>query len=133
MLVVLVTYLMQKMREQFRSLNVRIDFVNDKFQEIVASVYDYMDEPERTECLLKQKDFKGISVLQHLSNLKMYRFLQINHINRIVCGMWRSKTDIGGSVFDKATSYHLVFVNKLAQKEDNELYKRFYKQDLDEL
>ena len=43
MLVVLVTYLMQKMREQFRSLNVRIDFVNDKFQEMVASVYDYYD------------------------------------------------------------------------------------------
>ena len=43
----------------------------------------------------------------------MYRFLQINHINRIVSGMWRSKTDIGGSVFDKATSYNLVFVNDL--------------------
>ena len=82
---------------------------------------------------MKQKDFNGISVLQHLSNLKMYRFLQINHINRIVSGMWRSKTDIGGSVFDKATSYHLVFVNKLTQKEDNELYKRFYRQNLDEL
>ena len=43
MLVVLVTYLMHKIRKQFRSLNVRIDFVNDKFQETVANIYDYMD------------------------------------------------------------------------------------------
>ena len=43
----------------------------------------------------------------------MHRFMQINHMNRIVSSMWRSKTDIGGSVFDLATSYDLTVVNQL--------------------
>ena len=85
-----------------------------------------MDQPEKIESLLKQKDVKGVTVLQFLSELKMYRFLQINHINRIVSGMWRSKTDIGGSVFELSTSYNLTFINKLEHLEDNEVYKRFY-------
>ena len=34
-------------------------------------------------------------------------------VNRFVSGMWESKTDIGGSVFDLATSYDLLFANKL--------------------
>jgi len=56
----------------------------------------------------------------------MYKFLQINTVTRIVSGMWESKTDIGGSVFDLATSYDLTFTNKLTDQEDNELRKRFY-------
>ena len=50
-------------------------------------------------------------MLQYLARLKMYKFLQLNMINRIVSGMWESKTDIGGSIFDLATSYDLTFTN----------------------
>ena len=57
----------------------------------------------------------------------MHRFLQINHVNRIVSSMWRSKTDIGGSIFDLATSYDLSLVNETGFQEDNELRKRFYR------
>ena len=56
----------------------------------------------------------------------MYKFLQINTVTRIVSGMWESKTDIGGSIFDLATSYDLTFTNKLTDQEDNELRKRFH-------
>ena len=57
----------------------------------------------------------------------MYRFLQINHINRIVNQMGASKTDIGASVFDLSTSYYLVTKNKLHSQEDGELRRRFYR------
>ena len=57
----------------------------------------------------------------------MYNFLQLNMVNRFVSGMWESKTDIGGSVFDLATSYDLLFANKLNYEEDSERRKRFYK------
>ena len=67
-------------------------------------------------------------MLQYLAKLKMHRFMQINHMNRIVSSMWRSKTDIGGSVFDLATSYDLTVVNQLDYQEDNELRKRFYRE-----
>lgn len=63
--------------------------------------------------MLKQQDIKGVSVLQYFAKLKLYRFLQINHVNRIVSQMWESKTDIGGSVFDLSTCYYLTFVNKV--------------------
>lgn len=48
-------------------------------------------------------------------------------VNRIVSGMWDSKTDIGGSVFDLATSYDLISTNKLDNRQDSERRKRFYK------
>ena len=41
--------------------------------------------------------------------------------------MWQSKTDVGGSIFDLATSYDLAVVNQLGYHEDNELRKRFYR------
>ena len=41
--------------------------------------------------------------------------------------MWESKTNIGGSVFDLATSYDLLFANKINDEEDLESSKRFYK------
>jgi hypothetical protein len=54
-------------------------------------------------------------------------------VNRIVSGMWYSHTDIGGSVFDLATSYELLFANKLKDEVDSERRKRFYKKrDKDE-
>ena len=43
----------------------------------------------------------------------MYKFMQINMVNRIVSGMWESKIDIGGSMFELATSYDLTFGNEL--------------------
>ena len=52
-------------------------------------------------------------MLQYIARLKMHRFLQINHVNRIVSSLWTSKTDTGGSVFDLATSYDLTFSNSL--------------------
>ena len=65
-------------------------------------------------------------MLQSLARLKMFKFLQLNMINRIVSGMWESKTDIGGSMFDLATSYDLTFTNKLDYQEESERRKRFY-------
>lgn len=56
----------------------------------------------------------------------MYKFLQINMVNRIVSGMWESKIDIGGSVFEIATSYDLTFGNELEFQEDTEKRRRFY-------
>ena len=72
-----------------------------------------MIEPDKIETLLTQKDFNGETVLDYFAKLNMHRFLQINIINRIMNGMWHSKTDIGGSIFDLATSYDLTVVNKL--------------------
>jgi len=63
--------------------------------------------------MIKQEDIRGKAVLQYIAELKLYRFLQINHVNRIVSQMWESKTDIGGSVFDLSTSYYLTFTNKV--------------------
>ena len=48
----------------------------------------------------------------------MYNFLQLNMVNRIVSGMWYSHVDIGGSMFDLATSYDLLFANKLNDEVD---------------
>ena len=76
--------------------------------------------------MLKQEDVRGISVLAYISHLKLYSFLQINHVNRIINQMWESKTDIGGSVFDLSTCHYLTFVNKLRYLEDNEPRRRFY-------
>ena len=82
--------------------------------------------PEEVEALLKQRDFDGISVSEYMADLGLFEFLQIMQINRVVSGMWYSKTDIGSSVFGLATSYDLVFKNQLRFKEDRERRKRFY-------
>ena len=66
-------------------------------------------------------------MLYYLGKLQMYNFLQLNMVNRFVSGMWESKTDIGGSLFDLATSYDLLFANKLNDEEDSERFTRFYK------
>ena len=76
--------------------------------------------------MLKQKDVRGITALQYLAELKIFRFLQIQHVNRIISSIWESKTDTGGSVCELATSYDLTFVNELNYAEDNERRKRFY-------
>ena len=57
----------------------------------------------------------------------MYKFMQLNMVNRFVSGIWESTTDIGGSVFDLATSYDLLFANKINDEEDLGSSKRFYK------
>ena len=49
--------------------------------------------------LLSQEDFKGISVLQYLSKMQVFKFLQINHVTRIAGGMWWSTTDTSSSMF----------------------------------
>ena len=60
-------------------------------------------------------------MLEYVAELNMFKLLQVNSVTRIVMSMWRSKTDIGGSIFDLATSYDLTFVNKLEYREDSEL------------
>ena len=83
-------------------------------------------QPKEIELMLKSEDITGKSVLLYIAELKLYRFLQINHVNRIINQMWESKTDIGGSVFDLSTSYYLTVTNSTNYQEDNELRKRFY-------
>ena len=46
--------------------------------------------------------------------------------------MWTSKTDVGGSIFDFATSYDLTVMNDLEYLEDNELRKRFYNERIEQ-
>ena len=85
-----------------------------------------MYRPREIELMLKQEDIHGKSVLQYIAELKLYRFLQINHVNRIVSQMWESKTDIGGSMFDLSSTYYLLFTNRVNYQEDNEIRRRFY-------
>ena len=96
--------------------------MRDTFMKIYENYY----EPEKVEILLKQKDFDGKTVLQYISDLKLFEFLQINHVNRIVNGLWNSKADVGGSLFEMSTSFDLCCRNKLRFKEDTERSKRFY-------
>ena len=126
MVLVLTTDILYKLRKQFGGLELRIDFFNQTFQENFFVIFEHFQAPERIESMLKQKDIHGVNILQYLAKLNMYKFLQINMVTRIVSGMWESKTDIGGSMFDLATSYDLTFTNKLNDQEDNELLKRFY-------
>ena len=70
-----------------------------------------MYRPKEIELMLKQEALDGRSVLQYIADLKLYRFLQINHVNRITNQLWESKTDIGGSMFDLSSSYYLTFKN----------------------
>ena len=111
MWLVLITDILKNLCEQFRSLDLRINFVREQIQEKFIAIYENLYEPDKIETLLTQQDINGVTVLQYLARLKMHRFMQINHVNRIVSSMWRSKTDIGGSVFDLATSYDLTVVN----------------------
>ena len=129
MTMVLITSLLEHMREMFKSLALRIDFVDEQLQEKFVAIYEFISDPDKLQILLEQQDFRGISVLQYLSQLKMYRFLQINHINRISSALWWSNQDITFSVFELSTSYDLVFNNSLEFYEDNELTKRFYSEN----
>ena len=63
-----------------------------------------------------------------MAELKIYKFLQINHVNKIIASLWESKTDIGGSIFDLASSYDLFCRNKTRFKEDRERRTRFYEE-----
>ena len=86
--------------------------MRDTFMKIYENYY----EPEKVEILLKQKDFDGKTVLQYISDLKLFEFLQINHVNRIINGLWNSKADVGGSLFEMSTSFDLFCRNKLRFK-----------------
>jgi len=123
---VLLTEILHNLKTQFRSLALRIDFIHEEILNSLVEVLEHMHRPKEIELMLKQEDIKGKPVLQYIAELKLFRFLQINHVNRIVNQMWESKTDIGGSVFDLSTSYYLTFQNKVRYQEDNELGKRFY-------
>ena len=85
-----------------------------------VAIYENISDPDKLLVNLQQQDFRGISVLQYLSMLNMYRFLQINHVNRIVSGLWWSTTDVSGSVFELGTCYDLTFNNDLEFYEDTE-------------
>ena len=90
------------------------------------SIYTDYYHPEKMEILLQQKDLQGRSVLESLARLKVYKFLQINYVNQIISSLWESKTDIGGSIFDLATSFDLCCRNRVRNKEDREVRRRFY-------
>ena len=92
---------------------MRISFINEQMHDKFHAIYGYLYEPDKIETQLNQQDVKGVTVLQYLAKLKLHKILQINHVNRIVSGMWQSKTDVSGSVFDLATSYDLTFENDL--------------------
>ena len=94
--------------------------------EKTLAIFEQIYEPEKIEAMLIQKDVTGITVLQYIAKLKMYRFLQINHVNRIVSSLWESKVDAGGSMFAFASSYYLTFENEIEFNEDNETRLRFY-------
>ena len=126
MIMVLATDILTKIKKRFRSLSLRIEFISEQMHEGLHQVMQNIYRPREIEMMLKQEDIRGNSVLAYISWLKLYHFLQINHVNRIVNQMWESKTDIGGSVFDLSTTYYLTFTNKLRYLEDNELRKRFY-------
>ena len=119
--------LMQKMREQFSSLALRIDFINETILDKFTAIYTNTTNPQKMKILVKQQDFRGISVLQYLSKMQVFKFLQINHVTRIAGGMWWSTTDVNGSMFQQATCYDLAFNSDLKHYEDNEIHKRFYR------
>jgi len=126
MIAVLLTDILEKMKTQFRSLALRINFILEELHSDLVVVLQHMQRPKEIELMLKQEDFAGKSVLQYIAELKLYSFLQNNHVNRVVNQMWESKTDIGGSLFELSTSYYLVAHNQLTFREDNEVRKRFY-------
>lgn len=65
-------------------------------------------------------------MLQYVNDLKFFEFLQINNVNRIVNGLWNSKTDIGGSLFEMSTSFNLLCRNRVRYLDDKERRSRFY-------
>jgi len=126
MIAVLLTDILYKLQSQFRSLALRINFILDELHADLVVVLQQIYRPKEIELMLKQEDFVGKSVLHYLSELKLYSFLQNNHVNRVVNQMWESKTDVGGSLFELSTSYFLVTQNRLSFREDNEARKRCY-------
>jgi len=126
MIMVLTTDILSKIKNRFRSLSLRIDFISENLHDSLYHVLQNIYRPREIEMMLKQRDIRGNTVLGYISELKQYNFLQINHVNRIVNQMWESKTDVGGSMFDLSTSFYLTFANKLRYLEDNEPRNRFY-------
>ena len=115
-----------KLKSQYRSLSLRISSLLDDTEEHFVTTFENYSKHEKLEILLQQKDLRGKTTLEYLSELNLHRFLQINHVNRIVSRIWESKTDISGSIFDMATSYDLCFKNKMRYMEDHEKHNRFY-------
>lgn len=126
MLLVLIMDLLIGLRKRFRSLSLKVNDVQSRIEDEFISVFEKFDDSNQIYELLIQKDInKGWTVLEYVAELNMFKLLQINSVSRIVMSMWESKTDIGGSIFDLATSYDLTFVNKLEYREDSELRQRF--------
>ena len=67
MWLVLTTDILMKMRDQFRSLILRINFVNEQILEKFVVIYEYLYEPEKMETMLNQQDVRGVTVLQYLA------------------------------------------------------------------
>ena len=84
MIMVLATDILIKIKKRFRSLCVRVDFISEQMHESLQQVLQNIQRPREIEMMLKQKDVRGNSVLSYISTLKLYHFLQINHVNRIV-------------------------------------------------
>ena len=116
MLLVLIMDLLKRMRDKFRSLEIKINSVQGKiesdFSEIFSDQHEFDSGSNQIQEFLLQRDInRGWTVLEYLQELDMFTMLQINPVTRTVMSLWRSKTDIGGSIFDLATSYDLTFVN----------------------
>ena len=126
MVMVLCVEILDFMTAQFRSLSLRTEKVRDEIIDNFVGIYNEFYYPSEVEVLLEQKDRRGRTVLELISSLKIYPFLQINYTNRIVSSIWESKTDIGGSIFDLASNFRLACRSNLKDKQDHEIATRFY-------
>ena len=75
MIMVLTTDILTKIKREFRSLGLRIDFISEHLQESLHQVFQNIYRPREIEMMLKQTDIRGITVLGYISELKMFNFL----------------------------------------------------------
>ena len=53
MVLVLTTDILLNLRKQFRSLELRINFSNETFQQNFLAIFEHFQDPEKIETLLK--------------------------------------------------------------------------------
>ena len=63
MVFVMLIDILKGLTSEFRSLSVRINFLEKMILNKFIVVYTRLNEPEKIETLLNQRDIKGISVL----------------------------------------------------------------------
>ena len=129
MIMVLLADVLEKIRLEFSSLNLRVVLVKGELVTLFTSICNNYGLPDRANVLLRQRGWYGTNtVLEYISALYLFDFLQLKHVNRVVGQMWQGKSDVGGSVFSMSTSYQLLFKNEIRFKEDRESQRlRFYR------